>query len=504
MRKGNGFTIVELVVATAVIVIIATITTLTYTNVQKDSRDSKKLASATSLAESLERYFERNGEYPTVATVTNPNATTVKQTLDVTTLSTLLGPTAAAGSNVNVWKTGNATSSNQFTYSPNTDNSDSCKTLSTAADACIDYKIQYYKEKTGTVETITSRYKAVVATTPPVTPPPVTVNPPSTPTITAALSGSNAVGTRSNATCATSVTAQYAFRSRTNDGAWGAYSGWDSTTTTVSAAAAQGSKYGFQVKAKCVDGTAESSEVTSTEATYIRQVSAPTMTALTNSTSGNNTTWSWPAVACPAGTTATYAVNRGTDFDTTGAIGWLGWTADQSGTTWVRDTTSQGYEYTAVVRAKCGSAYHTSVWSAESNYSKYLRPVTAPGGAYNWSYGIYSSRTIYRWTWTAPACGLGTTQSYQWDNYIGDVNNANGWNMYWSDKGPYNRYWYGATAPSRQDTNWYDTPQLDMDYRGSSTPGGIDVYARIKHRCQNPATLRSAEGSWTQSPNYWT
>jgi hypothetical protein len=264
-------------------------------------------------------------------------------------------------------------------------------------------------------------------------------------------------------------------------------------------------KYGFQFKAHCIDGSLTSADSPiSNEGTYVRPISAPTATALTNSTSGNNTTWSWSAVSCPAGTTAYYAINRGNDYDTTGNIGWQGWTADQTGLTWLRDTSSQGYNYTSVMRAKCGTAYTTSGWSAESNYSSYLRPVSAPGGANNWGYSVINSRTTYQWTWAEPGCGVGTAKSFQWDGYIGDVNNANGWNMYWTDKGPYYHYWYGASAPSYQDYTWYTGPVLQLSFNGASTPYGIDVYARIKYRCQNPQTLRTAEGGWTQSPGYST
>ncbi len=274
MHKKYGFTIIELLVVIVVIGIIGTVVTLSYTNIQKQSRDSRKLASATSIAESLERYFELNGEYPTVAAVTNPNAAVVKQTLSVATINSLLSPNAPAGSNTNAWRTGTTTVSNPLTYSPNTDTSSNCLTGSTVTDACADYKLQYYKEETDTVETIYSRNRAIAATTP--TPPPApTVTPPSTPTITAALSGSNAVGTRSDATCPVGTSTQYAFRSRTNDGRWSSYSAWSASTNSTSLAAAQGSKYGFQVKAKCLEGDYSSVEVASTEATYIRPISTP-------------------------------------------------------------------------------------------------------------------------------------------------------------------------------------------------------------------------------------
>lgn len=498
MNNRRGFTLIEILVVITVIAIISSIALMTYTKTQQQSRDSQRSVSATIVVEGLEKYYSQNGEYPSVAKMIATNATTPKNLLGLSSLESFVAPRSADGTTTNIWKTGTASSTNPLTYSANTDNSASCLTGNTATDVCTDFKVQYYNEKTNSVETIVSRNVAVA---PPVIPPPTT---PSAPTVTVTLSGSNALATSSTVTCVGSASPEYTSRNRTNDNVtWSAYTAW-STTKTASTAAAEGSKYGFQFKARCIDGSLISSEATSTESTYIRPISTPAVTTLSHSVSGNTSTWSWPAISCPAGTTDMYSVNRGTDYDTTSNISWLGYVTDQAGLTWARDTSSQGYQYTAVMHAKCTSAYISSGWSAESNYSQYIRPVAAPGGAYNWGYGIYSSRTIYRWVWTEPTCGPGTGSSFQWDGYIGTDNNAGGTRMYWLDKGPYNVYWYGATAPSFQDYGWYNGGVLDLNFNGASTPTAIDVYARIKYRCQNPATLRTTEGVWTQSPRYTT
>lgn len=497
MNNRRGFTIIELLVVIVVIGILSTLSVVGFINVQKQSRDSQRASSAVVVAESLEKYFAKNGEYPNVASMTTANANTVKQLLGVTNIDSFIAPNAAPGSTTNIWKAGNATATNKLTYTANTDVNSSC--LTAPAGICTDYKIQYYKEETGTVETIISRNTAIAA---PVIPAP---DVPAATTVTVALSGSNALATSTAATCSGNSSPEYAYRSRTNDGTWSAYSAWG-TATTASTAAAQGMKYGFQFKSHCIDGSLISADSSaSNEGTYVRPISTPSSTSMTNSTSGNITTWSWPSVSCPAGTTTYYEVNSGNDYSTSGAQNWwMGYGADQTGLSWTRDTSSQGYNYASVVRARCATGYTTSGWSAESNYSYYLRNVAAPGGAYNWSYAVLSGRSAFRWAWAEPACGVGTARSWQWDGYVGDVNNANGWNMYWTDKGPYNHYWYGATAPSFQDYGWYTGNILDLSLRGASTPYGIDVYARIKYRCQNPDTLRTAEGGWAQSPQNFT
>lgn len=63
-RSSAGFTLVELTVVIAVIAILATISIIMYSQVQKQSRDSQRDANSVVLQGELEKYFERNGEYP--------------------------------------------------------------------------------------------------------------------------------------------------------------------------------------------------------------------------------------------------------------------------------------------------------------------------------------------------------------------------------------------------------------------------------------------------------
>jgi prepilin-type N-terminal cleavage/methylation domain-containing protein len=500
MKSKHGFTIVELCVVIAVIGILATISIYSYLSVQQQAHDKQRMTSATVITESLEKYFNTNGEYPSVKEMTNADATTVKQLLNLTGLDSLVSPGAAPGSTANIWQAGAASSAAKITYTGNADTSASCLTGPAASDACTDYKIQYYNEQTNTVTTLTSRHASPAAGTPP-----ANVTTPAAPTLAAALNGANVVATASAISCQSGAIGKYAFQSRTNDGTWSGYYGW-TTSATYTTPSVQGMKFGFQVKTQCVLNDAPSGDSTpSAEATYIAPINAPATPSISDSTSGNITTWSWGAATCPTGTTTYYGINSGNDYDTSGTQNWwMGWSADQLGTTWSRDTSSQGYMYGTKMHVKCANSYATSPWSADSNVDTWLRPVAAPGGAYNWSYAVINGRTGYDWYWTEPACGLGTNSSFQWDGYIGDINNTNGNNLYWAAKGPYNHYWYGATAPSKQDPGWYTGGNLELSLNGASTVAGIDVYAAITYRCQNPNTLRSATGARTQSPGYRT
>jgi prepilin-type N-terminal cleavage/methylation domain-containing protein len=59
-----GFTIVELAVAVVIIAILAVIATFSLTKVQEESRDAKRASQATVISEALEKYYDKNGEYP--------------------------------------------------------------------------------------------------------------------------------------------------------------------------------------------------------------------------------------------------------------------------------------------------------------------------------------------------------------------------------------------------------------------------------------------------------
>jgi prepilin-type N-terminal cleavage/methylation domain-containing protein len=64
LHKQSGFTVIELLVVIVVIGILVGIGILSYTQLQKQARDDKRNSDITLIQNLLEKYYDRNGEYP--------------------------------------------------------------------------------------------------------------------------------------------------------------------------------------------------------------------------------------------------------------------------------------------------------------------------------------------------------------------------------------------------------------------------------------------------------
>lgn len=224
--------------------------------------------------------------------------------------------------------------------------------------------VNYYYRVNATLPDMTSGWSDMISAN-------TNINPPTVPVVTVALDTGNALASISTAATCSTGTTQYAFRSRTNDGNWGSYSSW-ATTTTASQPAIEGVKFGYQSQARCyVDATLFGSASTSLEATYVHSITTVPATPAVGASTPNwaTTTYTWGATSCASGSTARYQYYFSTSYGYNS--GWV----TIAGTSINLTTASSGYTYTLQVQAQCYSSYSTGPWSVSGSAS-YYRPYT--------------------------------------------------------------------------------------------------------------------------------
>ena len=74
LKNNSAFTIVEVVVVIAVVAILSSLAIVGYSSIRQDARDATRQTNATIISEALEKYYEKNGEYPSVISLVNTQA----------------------------------------------------------------------------------------------------------------------------------------------------------------------------------------------------------------------------------------------------------------------------------------------------------------------------------------------------------------------------------------------------------------------------------------------
>lgn len=152
VRSGQrGFTLIELVVVIAAIAILATIAVIGFSRFQADTRDARRASSATVISEALEKYYDKNGEYPSCEAMTEALSTLTTMTLPGVSTSVFTVPDDASGTNSLKCETLTFDSDTDF-FQYLGDGSANCQTT-----ACLYYAIRYKDEGTGTIKEVVSR-----------------------------------------------------------------------------------------------------------------------------------------------------------------------------------------------------------------------------------------------------------------------------------------------------------------------------------------------------------
>lgn len=158
MKRTSGFTIVEVTIVVIVIAILASIVLVSYGKIQADARDGTRQGNVTVISEALERYYLKNGEYPSERNIVNDypsNTGTVVAAFLGVSANDLKMPQAPS-SVTNSLNSAASPSNDSISYiATDTANNAGCQTSLTGG--CDQYTLIYNKENGGLI-TVASRH----------------------------------------------------------------------------------------------------------------------------------------------------------------------------------------------------------------------------------------------------------------------------------------------------------------------------------------------------------
>lgn len=354
IKNRSGFTIVEVTIVVAIIAILAAISIVMYSKVQIDARNTDRSTKVDIITGALEKYFNKNGEYPSCSAMTQTAAQVSASVLPGIDPGALVTPTTAAGVSNAITCTGlTAGTTGPDTFAYVGDGSGTCST----GTACLKYTFQYRKEGTGEIISKSSLHTTALG-----------VN--SIPTLTATSTGSTSVNlTWTNVPGAL----QYRFE-RATDTDFTA-NVVPTTTSNLSASVTgltAGTTYYFRVLAIA----AGSESGWSNTASVVSVIAPPnTVPIVTAAMSGTNAVGTIAVVTCPAGTVQYQMRNRNTVTATMGS--WSAWSAWGTGLTQTV-AASQGYQYGFQAHARCLVGAVGSSSTADSNIATTVRSISTP------------------------------------------------------------------------------------------------------------------------------
>jgi len=157
--QRRGFTLVELIVVITVIAVLATVASFGLNKYLEDGRDSRRAASVTTISEALEKYYDKNGEYPGCSILTSEPGVVSQSVLQGIDQSALITPSAGSSVTNSISCNQIATTTNDI-YQYQGDGSNTC----TNGPACLTYTLRYREEASNTILEVKSRRATAIAT----------------------------------------------------------------------------------------------------------------------------------------------------------------------------------------------------------------------------------------------------------------------------------------------------------------------------------------------------
>lgn len=425
MRKNhNGFTIIEIVITVTVIAVLVGMAFFGYTQVQKDSRNSQRASKVKIIAEELEAYYAKNGEYPGCSAMTQSASQVRTNTLKGIELDVLKAPLSPSGTTNSIGCTALTAGAGTDTFAYVGDGSATCST----GTSCLQYTLQYRDEGTGAIVSKDSTHRTSVAGS-------------GTSTITATTISNTQINL---SWTAISNVASYTLQRATNAGFTTNLVSTPSIAGTTSSATSltPGTTYYFRVAGVGTGGQTGWSNVASATTTISQPNAAPTMTATLNGTNAEGTINN--SVTCSSGTVQHRINYRVTNINNT--PGWSGWSAWGTATT--RSIPAlQGHQYGFQAESRCTGPNASSSSRQSVAIPTVVRPIATPAAPTYMSPGFFDSPNyaIVNYSGSCPSntnTVSATFRSRDWTG--GTYTNPWGFNDWWVNNSGSNKsveYW---------------------------------------------------------------
>ena len=382
-RKHRGFTLVEIAIVVVVVSLLSSITVVAFTKVQSSARDNARESGAIAIADSLEKYYETNGEYPGCTAITGSASSVVPSVLAGVSASTLRTPLAPANDDNSI-TCGDSTITTQDIFAYVGDSTGAC----TSGAACLEFRLRWRQESDGVIREIKGLHQTSVATS----------------------------GSLSVTASATGVT--------TGSASWNAIS----NSTGYMVQLSRNSDFTDIVSDLTVAGLSTTFSGLSQDTQYYVRVAA---LALSSQGDWSNTA-SFRTVAVPV-PTLTNAVQSSTSII-------LYWTAVSGAQSYQLESSPDNTSWTAISTANVNT--FTSTGLAQGKRMYYRVRSLVGGVPSNWSttnavttidapaaFNLTSSRQSWNW-WNIDAsqavCPSGTTRSWDWW-YVSNMRSGGAW-----------------------------------------------------------------------------
>jgi prepilin-type N-terminal cleavage/methylation domain-containing protein len=352
LKKHAGFTLVELLIVIVIIAILSVIAVLSYNTTQKNTRDSDRSSKAKIITDQLEKYYAKNGEYPSCQQMTQSGSQISTSVLIGIDPLALITPKAPSGTTNSIGCTALVEGSGTDTFAYVGDGSTNCSTGTT----CLQFTFQYREEATGMILSYNSQHQTQINTS-------------GTPTLTS----TTASNTQINLTW-TAVNNAINYHLQQASDSLFSVNLVNSTVTSTSLSVGgltPGTTYYFRI----APNATSSQGVWSNTASATTTISPPTAPSTTAAMSGTNAIGTASSVACAVGTPQYQLQYSSTNTTTLGA--WSSWTASGSPQT-LTVATSQGYQYSFESHARCQGTNAASTASPTSNIASTIRPIDTP------------------------------------------------------------------------------------------------------------------------------